>query len=116
MRASDTLAEPVAPGGFVVTNPLNWKPTYSPALGSPAIGGGWGQGAAPAIVTVNFDPSLGENAGYLKNLPDGTLILQYAERDTSFPNECVSHCKVAVWIKGCSTCDTPDIQLVFAGA
>lgn len=65
------------------------------------IGGGNFYSGNPGIILVNFDPSDTDYQGLIKNLPDGTLIIQ-----NGVPGEdCTTDCAAALYIKTCSTCD-----------
>lgn len=81
--------------------------TYIPKVRH-LIGGGSFYSGNPGMVSVNFDPSDPDNEDYLKNLPDGTLIIQYGVQG----EDCTVDCETVLWIKQCSTCDTPSLGLV----
>lgn len=66
-------------------------------------------GQRPGIVTVNFNPTDGDYDEFVANLADGTLIIQYATPG----DDCDQECEVAIFIKACSTCDTPVVTGLF---
>lgn len=77
-------------------------------------GGGNFYGGVPGLVVANFNPEGPDVERYLKNLPDGTLIISLGVIDPD--NECTFTCDVRLYIKTCSTCDTPTIAQIFPAA
>jgi len=70
-------------------------------------GGGNFYGGMAGLVVINFNPEGPDAVGYIKNLPDGTLIISTGifDKDT-----CLTTCDVRLYIKGCSTCDVPVLK------
>ena len=83
--------------------------SYVPRV-NPIVGGSNWYGGRPGIVTVNFDPLDADYAEFTENLADGTLIIQYA----SPGEDCDQECAVGIFIKNCSTCDTPVVSFLSA--
>lgn len=80
---------------------------YVPIVRALAGGGGFGA-TSPSIVWVNFDPTLTANDSLVRNLPDGTLIIQ-----NGAPGEdCTLSCEVQLFIKNCSTCTDAVINVL----
>lgn len=67
-------------------------------------GGGNFYGGMAGLVVINFNPVGPDAEAYVKNLPDGTIIISLGifDKDT-----CTTECDVRLYVKGCSTCDTP---------
>jgi len=71
-------------------------------------GGNWYGGTA-GVVVINFNPEGPDGEEYIRSLPDGTLLISLGIIDSE---TCLFNCDVRLYIKGCSTCDTPTLLRV----